>query len=189
MTTRFYLSLILALVAVFAFACTQAKSPAPMSAADEAAYAAAIEREDAKQAPAVALAESIVVGVGPYSQADDSPLPVEMTAPAPSRRFAVSQSDYEAFFAEGPAVVLGRFELEPVRDGSELLGYRITDIRDAFAAVDLLEDDIIVGINGKLPKNPEQYFEQWQDLQQYKAPASLQVQRKLDRFEIVWSVE
>lgn len=189
MMSRLCLPTILLLVAAFSLSCTQNKPQPTMTAADEEAYAIAIEREDAKQAPKVALAESIVVGIGPKSQGDDSQLPVDLTAPQVKRQIDVLQNNYEAFFAEGPAVVLGRLELEPVRDGSELLGYRITNIRETFEGVDLMEDDIIVGINGTLPKNPDQYFEQWQKLQQYKAPVRLQVQRKLDRFEIVWSVK
>jgi type II secretory pathway component PulC len=106
--------------------------------------------------------------------------------PAVSRDFTVPAAEYDAFFADSPAVVLGRVTLDPVRDGSALLGYKIVKFnRGKFEGVDLVENDIIVAIDGKLPKNPDDYFATWEKLKAANT-ATVKVQRSVDTFTLTW---
>ena len=106
--------------------------------------------------------------------------------PAVSRDFTVSAAEYDAFFADSPAVVLGRMTLDPVRDGSALLGYKIVKFnRGKFDGVDLTENDIIVAIDGKLPKNPDDYFATCEKLKAADT-ATVKVQRSVDTFTLTW---
>ena len=107
--------------------------------------------------------------------------------PAVSRDFAVSAADYDAFFADSPAVILGRVTLDPVRDGSALLGYKIVKFnRGKFDGVDLDIGDIIVAIDGKLPKNPDEYFATWEKLKSAQT-ATVKVLRSVDTFTLTWT--
>lgn len=115
----------------------------------------------------------------------------ELPAPAPvpqtvARDFTVPAADYDAFFAESPAVILGRLTLDPVRDGNTLLGYRIVKFnRERFDGVDLEQNDIIVAIDGKLPQTPDDYFAAWEKLRAADT-ATLTVLRSVNTFTLTW---
>jgi type II secretory pathway component PulC len=107
--------------------------------------------------------------------------------PAVERSFTVPSADYDAFFADSPAVILGRVTLDPVRDGSALLGYKIVKFnRGKFDGVDLDIGDIIVAIDCKLPKNPDEYFATWEKLKSAQT-ATVKVLRSVDTFTLTWT--
>lgn len=179
---------------------------APMSAKDEARYAAAIEASKGQGYEIIGDGEMLT------TDAHTGKLVVRRAPEAPSasetgetdrdaarigagaqdvatsdggRSFDVAESVYAAFFEQSPAVVLSRFALEPIQDGTNLLGYRIAEIRALPESIDLKTGDIIVGIDGKIPKTPDAYFEAWQ---RAKAAGScvVNVQRDMTRFDLRW---
>ena len=106
--------------------------------------------------------------------------------PTVSRDFSVPAADYDAFFAESPAIILGRLTLEPVRDGSAFLGYKIAKFNNGhFDGVDLKENDIIVAIDGKVPRTPDDFFTTWEKLKASDT-ATVKVQRSVDTFTLTW---
>ena len=170
-----------------------------MSAKDEARYAAAIEKAEADQPSAIQDDTSYVVAVGAgaaeQAGAELQETPQNQTAQAdqneasaaPARTFSVSRPVYDTFFAQSPAVVLGRMTLDPIVDGGILLGYRVKDLM-AFSGVDLATDDIIIGINGQLPKTPDDYFNRWEEAKNGTG-CTVNVQRGVTKFDLVWTVE
>ena len=99
---------------------------------------------------------------------------------------AVPAADYDAFFAESPAIILGRLTLDPVRDGSAFLGYKIAKFNNGhFDGVDLKENDIIVAIDGKVPRTPDDFFTTWEKLKASDT-ATVKVQRSVDTFTLTW---
>ena len=150
-----------------------------MSAKDEARYAAAIEREPESAVP------SDVEFTVTYAR---DPEPASAVAPSgPARDFRVTRADYDAFFAQGPASVLTRMTVEAIVDGGKLLGYRIDRIA-SFDGVDLRIDDIILAIDGKLPRDPDEYFERWEHARTSDG-CRVTVQRDVTRFDLTWHVE
>ena len=171
-------------------ACATSSSPKAMSAKDEARFAAAIEKADAENPPALQPGDTLVVSIGENAAKDvaaqanampQSPAPTQTLA----REFNVTRADYDAFFAQSPAIVLGRMTLDPIQDGTTLLGYRIKDIQ-SFQGLDLQKEDIIVGIDGKLPRTPDAYFEAWQTAKA-ASKCTVNIQRGTDRFDLVWT--
>ena len=177
--------------------CATTSKPAEMTAADEARYTQAIEKAEA-QTPSpiqddteytVVVGESAASGVaGRTGKSTGNAVQGMPAADTPAARtFAVSKTEYDAFFAQSPAVVLGRMTLDPIVDGGTLLGYRIKDIR-AFPGVDLANEDIVVGIDGKLPQNPDDYFNAWEACKA-KSDCTVNIQRGVDRFKLEWKAE
>ncbi len=153
-----------------------------MSAKDEARYAAAIEKAEAVEPSAIPPDAVYVVTYGDVDE------PVLNAAPnAPARSFDVAQNDYDAFFSQSPAVILARLSLDPIVDGGKLLGYRIVSIQP-FDGVDLQKEDIIIGVDGVLPKNPDDYFNSWQKAKSASG-CVVNIQRGLDRHDLVWKVK
>ena len=167
--------------------CASNQQKTTMTAADEARYAEAIEREDTKQPPVIEPGETVIVNA--TGDVSEGALAEDTIAekPAISRSFSVPRAEYDAFFAQSPAVVLGRVELEPIQDGTTLLGYRIKSIRKPFEGVDLQSNDIIVGIDGVMPRTPDDYFKRWETAKASNA-CRVNIQRDVDRFDLVWQV-
>ena len=111
----------------------------------------------------------------------------KMTTHDGGRTFDVDESIYNEFFDQSPATVLARLSLEPIQDGTSLLGYRITHIANPFENVDLKPGDIVVGLDGKIPKTPDAYFEAWQKAKS-TGIAIVNIQRDLERYELRWQV-
>ena len=162
--------------------CASSSSTKEMSEKDEARYKEAIEKADAENPPQIEVGDSIIVNMG---RSDN--VPVVEQAPAVKRSFDVSREEYDAFFNQSPAVILGRMVLEPIHDGPSLLGYRIKSLSKPFEGVDLVSEDIIVGINGKMPRNPDEYFNQWQS-SKADSECVVNIQRGVDRFDLSWHV-
>ena len=165
--------------------CASSSSPAHMSAKDEARYEAAIIKADEENPPSIQVGDTIVVNMG----SSDNRIPVDAEAPAPAlrRNFEVDRQAYDDFFNQSPAVILGRMQLDPIRDGTSLLGYRIKEIK-SFEQVDLIKNDIIVGINGTMPKTPDEYFAQWQAAKE-SAHCVVNIQRGTERFDLTWQAK
>ena len=178
-------TILLVLVSLFLFnACATTSGSQTMSAKYEARVAAAIEKADAENPPALEPGDTVVVSVGDISPNSVASEPAQ--APALAREFGVSRADYDAFFAQSPAIILGRLTLEPIQDGTTLLGYRIKDLK-SFTGVDLQKEDIIVGLDGKMPRTPDAYFESWQAAKA-ASQCKVNIQRGTDRFDLVWTV-
>ena len=111
----------------------------------------------------------------------------KMTTHDGGRTFDVDESTYNQCSAQSPATVLARLSLEPIQDGTSLLGYRITHIANPFENVDLKPGDIVVGLDGKIPKTPDAYFEAWQKAKS-TGIAIVNIQRDLERYELRWQV-
>ncbi|MBR4985548.1 MAG: hypothetical protein IKY83_07410 [Proteobacteria bacterium] len=171
-------------VSLLVCGCAASHQVKEMSAADEARYATAIEEADVKSPSPVEAGDVFVVTTG--ETAEDALAYIQDT-PSVSRKFTVARADYDAFFAQSPAVILARMQLEPVTDGSSLLGYRVRDIK-RFEGVDLQQNDIITGIDGVMPRTPDAYFERWEAARKGNR-CVVNVQRDLERFELVWEAE
>ena len=165
--------------------CASSSAPAQMSAKDEARYEAAIQKADAENPPTIGIGDTIVVNMG--SSNNSVPVAIEAPEPVLMRNFEVSRQAYDDFFNQSPGVILGRMKLDPIRDGTSLLGYRIKDIKP-FEQVDLTKDDIIVGINGTMPKTPDEYFNQWQSAKE-NSHCVVNIQRGTERFDLTWQVK
>ena len=176
---------VLGMVSVLVWSgCASKLAPAEMSAKDEARYKAAIEKADAENPPQLEVGETVVINYGSSEpSAEVIAQPVEV-----KRTFEVSRQEYDAFFEQSPAVVLGRMVLQPINDGTSLLGYRIKTLTKPFESVDLAQEDIIVGINGKLPRTPDDYFNQWQAASK-SSHCVVNIQRGVDRFDLSWQVK
>ena len=195
------IQLILLCSAILFSACATTGTSHEMSAKDEARYAQAIENAEADSPSPVQKNKEYTVVVGESAAQDllgsaspsETPQPSHATptngtaAPKPEKKFTVSKADYDDFFAKSPAVVLGRMTLDPITDGGALLGYRVKEIK-SFAGVDLVNEDIIVGINGKLPKNPDEYFNAWETCKK-QSNCTVNIQRGVDRFNLEWKAE
>ena len=162
-----------------------ASSTKEMSAKDEARYAAAIEKAEAEHPSAIPEGSTYVVAVG-EAAALDVQAQNASDMPTIERPFSVPRAEYQAFFAQSPAVVLARMTLDPITDGGKLLGYRVKDLKP-FTGVDLANEDIIVGIDGVLPQNPVEYFNSWENAKSSNG-CKVNVQRGMDQFDLVWSV-
>lgn len=198
---------------------TTANKNTPMSAKDEARYAAAIEAsagqgyqiiEDGEMLTMDTETGKLIVRPAqkstttPNHNADKSSDPqsnadkstgdkstrdtlAKMTTHDGGRTFDVDELIYNEFFDQSPATVLARLSLEPIQDGTSLLGYRITHIANPFENVDLKPGDIVVGLDGKIPKTPDAYFEAWQKAKS-TGIAIVNIQRDLERYELRWQV-
>ena len=206
---------------------TTANKNTPMSAKDEARYAAAIEAsagqgyqiiEDGEMLTMDTETGKLIVRPAPKSpttnhnadkssndqnnadktndqnnadkSSGDKPTRdtlAKMTTHDGGRTFDVDESTYNEFFDQSPATVLARLSLEPIQDGTSLLGYRITHIANPFENVDLKPGDIVVGLDGKIPKTPDAYFEAWQKAKS-TGTAIVNIQRDLERYELRWQV-
>ena len=191
---RPYIWLAIAILCLMA-GCASKQNKSTMTAAEEARYAAAIENADAQQPPMIETGETVIVNAtgniseGALADREDNAVESQNTPVQPSRSFKVSRSEYDDFFTQSPPpVILSWFDLDPVRDGTSLLGYRIKSIRKPFEGVDIRANDIIVGIDGVMPQTPDNYFSSWE-----KAKASntcrVNIQRDVDRFDLTWTVE
>lgn len=176
---------ILVMVVLLVSGCATTRQVKEMSAAEEARYAAAIEEAEVKSPSPLEEGDVIVVTTGETAEEALSRLQPEV--PAVSRRFKVPRAEYDAFFSQSPAVVLARMQLEPITDGGTLLGYRVLKLK-RFAGVDLQDGDIIVGIDGVMPRTPDAYFERWEKAKTGSG-CVVNVQRDLERFELVWEAE
>jgi len=157
--------------------------PAVMSAKEEARYAEAIE---ASPSSSVSMGSSIDVSVG--RAASPEPLPAPVAALQPERTFSPSRQTYEAFFDLPPASLLARMALDPIRDGVQLLGYRIVELYVPFEGVDLIEGDIIVSVDGRVIQTPDAYFQKWSTLREASG-CDVVVQRGMERFVLSWRVQ
>ncbi|MBQ9394068.1 MAG: hypothetical protein IJU23_00920 [Proteobacteria bacterium] len=157
-----------------------------MSAKDEARYVAAIEKAEAEHPSKIHEGDEYIVSVGEVAAADAATVSSSQL-PTIDRSFSVSRNDYDEFFSKSPAVVLGRMKLDPITDGGTLLGYRIKELK-SFQGVDLADEDIIIGIDGKLPKNPDEYFNSWEKAKAANS-CKVNIQRGTDRFDLVWTVK
>ncbi len=182
MKKGFIIAAVLGMIWMSGCASTSSKE---MSAKDEARYAAAIERAEAEHPSAIPEGSEYVVAIGEVAAVDVQAKTAD-EMPAIARTFSVSRSEYDAFFAQSPATILGRMSLDPILDGGSLLGYRVKNLK-TFSGVDLSDEDIIIGINGKLPQNPDEYFTQW-EAAKASNECSVNIQRGVDRFELVWRV-
>lgn len=114
------------------------------------------------------------------------------TAPSPeavvvSRDLTVPAEAYDAFFSQSPAIVLGRVQLDPVRDGNTLLGWRIVKFTQGnFKGVDIQEEDIITRVDGKLPVTPDDYIAAWESMKN-ASTATVEIQRSVDHFTVTWT--
>ena len=195
------LILILSSAILWASCATTGTTSHDMSPKDEARYAEAIENANAESPSTIQKNTEYTVGVGesaaqnlietntssdiPQSSQDT---PVNNTVDVkPEKQFTIAKNDYDAFFAQSPAVVLGRMTLDPITDGGALLGYRVQNLK-SFQGVDLVNEDIIVGINGKLPQNPDEYFNAWETCKN-KSTCVVNVQRGVNRFNLEWKSE
>lgn len=104
------------------------------------------------------------------------------------RNFDVDTAAYEAFFGQSPAFVLSRMKLEPIQDGTHLLGYRIAEMAQPFEGVDLQVGDIVVGVDGVVPSTPDAYFEAWQKAKK-TGKCVVNIQRGTERFALVWQAK
>lgn len=187
-SVRLYTVIMMAIAGACFFAgCASNQHKTTMTAADEARYAEAIERSDAEQPPVIEPGETVIVNA--TGDVSEGALADKTIAekPAISRSFSVLRSEYDAFFAQSPAIVLGRVELEPIQDGTTLLGYRIKSIRKPFDGVDLQPNDIVVGIDGVMPRTPDDYFKRWETAKASNV-CRVNIQRDVDRFDLVWQV-
>ncbi|MBO4351776.1 MAG: hypothetical protein J6A01_12655 [Proteobacteria bacterium] len=194
------IQLILILCSAILFsACATTGTSHEMSAKDEARYAQAIENAEATSPSPIQKDTEYTVVIGESAAQDllgtasPSGSDQAQTSPAndtatlkPEKQFSISKADYDAFFAQSPAIVLGRMTLDPITDGGALLGYRVKDLKP-FAGVDLVNEDIIVGINGKLPKNPDEYFNAWENCKK-QSNCTVNIQRGVDRFNLEWNI-
>lgn len=167
----------------FVLGCASTGTRHEMSAADEARYAAAIDEAEAQTPSAISPDATYVVS---YGDALDVNQDAVTKTHETSREFEVSRADYDAFFAQSPAIVLGRMTLDPITDGGKLLGYRVTQLTP-FEGVDLQNEDIIIGIDGVLPQTPDDYFERWQAAKA-ASQCTVNIQRGVDRHDLVWRV-
>ena len=172
-------------VGLLACGCATTRQVKEMSAAEEARYAAAIEEAEVKSPSPLEEGDVIVVTTG--ETAEEALSHIQQDVPVVSRSFKVPRAEYDAFFAQSPAVVLARMQLEPIVDGGSLLGYRVRKLK-RFAGVDLQDGDIIVGIDGVMPRTPDAYFDRWEKAKA-GAKCVVNVQRDLERFELVWEAE
>lgn len=169
--------------------CAAKQNKKTLTAAEEARYAAAIEREDVNQPPIIEDGEVVIVNA--TGNVSESVLAEEIAEPqpvVPARDFHVARSVYDDFFAQSPALILARFNLEPIQDGTALLGYRIKSLRTPMPGVDIQPDDIIVGIDGVMPKNPDDYFKRWETCKAANA-CTVNIQRGVDRFALTWTAD
>ena len=178
------------MVLILGSSCASTKSSAEMSAKDEARYKAAIEKADQENPPPIQMGEKVVVNMSGSSDMEamamaEAESGLAEPAPGVKRDFEVSRESYESFFNQSPAVVLGRMVLEPIHDGTSLLGYRIKSLNQPFEAVDLQDEDIIVGLGGKVPRTPDDYFTQWQTCKT-ALKCVVNIQRGVDRFDLTW---
>lgn len=180
--------------------CSASQANAPrgaLTAKDEARYGAAIEKGDAIHPPAVQQGDTLVIDaargqvdiirtVNVETSGSAAPEKEKQQTPVtPQRVFHVDAAAYDAFFEQSPASVLARVALEPVQDGAQLLGYRIVKIRTPMDGVDIRSGDVVIGINGVVPRTPDDYFAQWQK-SKTSGKCALNLQRESARFEIVW---
>ena len=177
------IALFFLLFATLTACATTSSSKGQLSPKEEARYAAAIQKAEAEQPSAISDNEKYVVSVGP-SAAQTAAETLNLSSP--ERSFNVSREEYDAFFAQSPAVILSRMKLSPIQDGGSFLGYRIVSIKQ-FQGVDLEVNDIIVGIDGVLPANPDVFFNSWEKAKK-SSKCTVNVQRSLDRFDLTWSV-
>jgi len=173
---------------VFTWAAGCATSPpSVMSAREEARYAEAIE---ASPASSVSMGSSVDISVGRATspETEQTSTPAQNIASRPERTFSVSRQDYEAFFGLPPASVLSRMALDPIRDGVQLLGYRVVELYVPFEGVDLIEGDIIVSVDGRIIQTPDAYFQRWSALREASG-CDVVVQRGMERFTLSWRVQ
>jgi len=150
------IALFFLLFATLTACATTSSSKGQLSPKEEARYAAAIQKAEAEQPSAISDNEKYVVSVGP-SAAQTAAETLNLSSP--ERSFNVSREEYDAFFAQSPAVILSRMKL----------------------------NDIIVGIDGVLPANPDVFFNSWEKAKK-SSKCTVNVQRSLDRFDLTWSV-
>lgn len=194
--------------AIFCGCGTAGTRNAPMSVKDEARYAAAIEASADQGYQIIGEGEMLTVDtdtgklvVRPApdsatkgdkeeasSESAESDMSNAVTVRDGGRTFDVLESVYRDFFSKSPAVILSRVSLEPIQDGTNLLGYRIVGMDEPFEGVDLRVGDIVVGLNGKAPKTPDVYFETWQESKS-TGVAIVNIQRDLERYELRWQIK
>lgn len=186
---------------LLACGCATTSHVSEMTPREEARYQAAIESAETQQPSRLAVGDTVeldagrgVVRVIEAPTAETSPTaenaPTTENAKADyttsdGRHFDVSPASYASFFEQSPATVLSWFELEPIQDGSTLLGYRIRAIRSPLRDVDLRAEDIIVGIDGKMPSSPDIYFERWEAAKQ-SGSCTVNIQRGVERHDLTW---
>lgn len=155
-----------------------------MSAKDEARYAAAIEKAETEHPSAIPEGSTYTVVIGETAAMDEQAKTAD-EMPSIARTFSVTRAQYDAFFTQSPAAILGRMTLDPIVDGGNLIGYRVRDLKP-FLGVDLQNNDIIYGIDGVLPKNPDAYFESWEKAKK-STSCAVNIQRGTERFDLVWN--
>ena len=188
---------------LWAYGCATTSNVSEMTPKEEARYQAAIEAAQAQQPSRLAVGDTVELDAGRgmvrVIEADTTQTATETAqettqaaeaAPADyttsdGRHFEVAPAAYDAFFEQSPATVLSWFELEPIQDGSTLLGYRIRAIRSPLRDVDLRAEDIIIGIDGKMPSSPDIYFERWEAAKQ-SGSCTINIQRGVERHDLTW---
>lgn len=166
--------------------CASTSNKKEMSPKEEARYVAAIEKAEAEHPSKIHEGDEFIVSIGEAAAADATTVS-SAQLPTIDRSFSVSKDVYDDFFSKSPAVILGRMKLDPITDGGTLLGYRVKDLKP-FKGVDLADEDIIIGIDGKLPKNPDEYFNSWEKAKAANS-CKVNIQRGTDRFDLVWNVK
>ena len=182
--------IILLAICGLASGCAARQDKKTMTAAEEARYAAAIEQAEMENPSPIQPGDEIVVNMSGDPAAAQSVIsaPESQTPAAPARSFEVSRAEYDSFFAQSPAVILARLELEPIMDGTSLLGYRIRSIKEPFDGVDIRANDIVIGIDGVMPRTPDDYFKRWETAKGASS-CKVNIQRDVDRFDLVWNVK
>lgn len=164
---------------VLCMGCSSGHRPATMSAAQEAHYRKAIAQQDQERPPLLQLGQSVAIDLT-GDLASIEALPAE-------RSFEVSPQAYHAFFAQSPALLLAKMKLEPVMDGTSLVGYRIAAPAQPFEHVDLKAGDILLALDGSRVYSPDDYYRAWQKAKASTA-CSVTVQRGAEQFSLSWRV-
>ncbi len=177
-TSSFALPILICVLA-FVTACASTKrEKKDLTAEAVAKYQEALDKSESS----VPLGTQLTVSVsGDMPKQFDNP-----SSDVPSRTFNVPAEAYDAFFTQSPGEVFTWVELEPIQDGGTLLGYRIVKFKgQSFPSVDLRENDIIVKVNGQVPRDPDIYFAEWEKMKNSNK-ATLDIQRSVDRFTLTW---
>ena len=114
----------LALIAISACACaTTSNDKKDLTPAEVARYQEAVDQNPSS----IPEGTQVIVSVTGDPRDIEAALNAQaQPVPQASQRdFTVDASTYEQFFSASPAMILSRMQLDPVRDGSALLGYRI----------------------------------------------------------------
>lgn len=87
-------------------------------------------------------------------------------SPSPVPPGSIHRADLQAVLAAGPAALLQRVTMEPVRENGRFVGFRIAGfVGRPPSAIDLRPGDIVLTVNGRRIERPENYFQVFEELQ------------------------